>query len=189
MVGLTGGGRQDGYREEGSGLAGAMYPRRLRRFGRRAEKIMTTRDCEICGNEIPEDSAICKYCGSPQHTGCESAGPKAYVRGINIEAGQPTVAEAMARLESEILRAKQAGAKVVRLIHGWGSSGTGGKLRDACRGYLRRQIRSRQIKGFVTGDEYSAATVAGRGLMSRHPGLRKSERADSGNPGITLVEL
>jgi hypothetical protein len=41
----------------------------------------------------------------------------------------------------------------------------------------------------IAGDDYSAATVAGRGLMSRHPDLRKSERSDSGNPGITFVEL
>jgi hypothetical protein len=150
---------------------------------------MSTRDCEICGNEIPGESAICKFCGSPQRILRRPDGPKAHVRVINVKEGHPTVDEAMARLESDILRAKQAGAKVVRLIHGWGSSGTGGKLRDACRGYLGRQVRSRQIKGFVAGDDYSAATVAGRGLMSRHPDLRKSERSDSGNPGITFVEL
>jgi len=151
--------------------------------------FMTTKDCEICGNEIPEESAICKFCGSPQRSLRRPVGPKANIRVINLEAGKPTVADATVRLEADILRAKQAGAKVVRVIHGWGSSGAGGKLREACRGYLGRQLRSRQIKGFVAGDDYSAATVAGRGLMSRHPDLRKSERSDAGNPGITFVEL
>ncbi len=149
----------------------------------------TTKDCEICGNGIPGESVVCKFCGSPQSARRGPSGPREDVRVINIKEGHPTVDEAMARLEADLLRARQAGVRVVRLIHGWGSGGTGGRIREACRGYLGRQLRSRQIRGFVPGDDYSATTAAGRGLMSRHPDLRKCERSDAGNPGITFVEL
>jgi hypothetical protein len=101
----------------------------------------------------------------------------------------PSVEEALARLDGELLRARQSGVRVVRLIHGYGSTGTGGKLRDACRTLLSRQLGKRQIKQFIPGEDYSKAISAGRDLLGRFPELRNSEISDRQNPGITFVEL
>jgi len=111
------------------------------------------------------------------------------VRTVNIEANRPSVDEALERLEGELARAKQSGVRVMRLIHGWGSSGTGGKLRDACRAFLQRKLVARQVKSVVAGDNYSRATIGGRSLMERCPSLRECERSDAQNPGITFIEL
>jgi len=43
----------------------------------------------------------------------------------------PTVAEALQLLERELVRSRQAGGKVVKLIHGYGSTGAGGEIRIA----------------------------------------------------------
>ena len=81
------------------------------------------------------------------------------------------------------------GVGVVRVIHGWGSSGRGGRLCDACRAFLERERQAGRVKAVLPGDGYSRMTVAARDLLARCPSLRTSERADALNPGITFVEL
>jgi hypothetical protein len=107
----------------------------------------------------------------------------------NVEAGMPSVDEGIKRLDGELRRAKQSGVRVVRVIHGWGSTGTGGALHDACRAFLKRKLATRQIANVIYGEDYSRTTNAGRELMDRCPELRGSERSDSQNPGITFVVL
>jgi hypothetical protein len=47
---------------------------------------------------------------------------------LNLEAGFPTVDEVRRRLVSEVQSAKARGVRVIKVIHGWGSSGEGGKM-------------------------------------------------------------
>lgn len=146
------------------------------------------KDCETCGNEIPDIATTCRFCGTHQHTSTP-VGPRDKIRSVNVEIGLPSTTEGLLRLEADITRAKQAGIRVVRVIHGWGSTGTGGKLRDACRAFLRRQLAARRIKSIVYGEDYSRAAVSARDLMARWPDLKARERSDTNNPGITFVEL
>jgi len=146
------------------------------------------KDCETCGNEIPDIATTCRFCGTHQHTKAP-AGSREKIRSVNVEAGLPSITEGLVRLEGDIMRAKQAGIRVVRVIHGWGSTGTGGKLRDACRAFLQRQLAAKRIRSIVHGDDYSRSAVSARELMSRWPDLKASERSDTNNPGITFVEL
>lgn len=146
------------------------------------------KDCDVCGNEIDGTALQCRFCGSRQSLPAAS-GPRDSLRTLNIEAGRPSVEEGLARLENDLARARLGGARVVRVIHGWGSTGTGGKLRDACRAYLNRELKARRVKAVVPGDDYSRASNAGRQLASRCPDLKRSERTDTHNPGITFVEL
>ena len=141
-------------------------------------------------NEIPESKGQCGFCGSQQRRPREVAACKRnLIRTVNIESGMPVVQEGLARLEAELLRARHAGVPIVRVIHGWGSSGTGGKLRQACRAYLKQRLEARQIKSYLPGEEYYRSGGAGKSLLSRYPALRSSERKDRRNPGITFVEL
>jgi hypothetical protein len=147
------------------------------------------KECDTCGNEIPDASMQCQFCGSRQTSVGRAFGPREPVRTINVEDGMPTVEQALARLERELLRARQSGARVVRVIHGWGSSGTGGRLRLACRAFLQREMAAGRIRRVVEGDDYSRAANMGRDLQRRCQDLRDSERTDRHNPGITFVEL
>ena len=149
---------------------------------------MKTKDCETCGNPVPAASADCRFCGSRQNGG-NQAKPREKVRTVNIEAGMPTVDEALALLDARMSRAITDGVRLLRVIHGYGSTGRGGKIRDACRSALQRKIASRQVRVVIRGEDYLPASVAVRDLMRRLPELKTSERTDADNPGITFVEL
>ena len=55
------------------------------------------------------------------------------IRLINLEDEKPTVKQAMDRLELELRLAKKQNVCVLKIIHGFGSTGNGGKIRVALR--------------------------------------------------------
>ena len=143
--------------------------------------------CTTCGNDIADDAWRCQWCGS-QQTGAAPRPRRKRPRivTVDLEAGRPTVAQAMRRMESELMAARTLGARVVRLIHGYGSSGTGGRIRTAALSLLRRMQRRGLSSAFLPGDEYSELSDATRELLARHPGLEADLRTDRLNPGFTL---
>jgi len=144
--------------------------------------------CETCGEEIAPQSSICPYCESPQAWSPPTTNGPA-IKTINLEAGLPTVEEALRRLAAQLDRARLEGVRVVRLIHGWGSAaGGGGRIRAAVRQWLQQEAEARRIHFFLPGDHFTNTTPRGRDFLSRHPALRQSIRTDRENPGITFVE-
>jgi hypothetical protein len=146
------------------------------------------KDCETCGNPIPAQAFTCHFCDASQSV---ENFPKTRERVIrsNLEAGLPTVDQALERLERDLREARACEAKVARVIHGYGSSGRGGKIRDAVRRELGRKLARGEVKAVTPGESYSSTTNAGRDLLSRFKELKPTERSDSANPGITIVEL
>lgn len=145
--------------------------------------------CDVCGESIAPSSAVCPFCETPQQPDPSASAKGVAVRDLNIEAGLPTVEEALRRLGTQLDRARADGVRVVRVIHGWGSaSGGGGKIRVAARQWLQRQLDDRRIRSFFLGDHYTHTRAEGRDFLRRHPGLRPSENSDRNNPGITFVE-
>lgn len=146
--------------------------------------------CGTCGEEIAPQSTVCPYCETPQRPDPDARVDGPPVRDLNLEAGLPTVEEALRRLEAQLDRARADGVRVVRVIHGWGSrQGGGGKIRAAARQWLQRQLESRRLRSVFPGDHFTHTRPEGRDFIRRHPALRASERTDRENPGITFVEL
>jgi len=147
-----------------------------------------TKDCEVCGNPIPAQAFTCRFCDTSQSV---ENFPKTLERLIssNLEAGRPSAEQALERLERTLREARSCKAKVVRLIHGYGSSGRGGKIRDAVRRELGRELARGEVRAVVPGESYSSTTNSGRDLLSRFKELKPTEHSDSANPGITIVEL
>ena len=146
--------------------------------------------CSTCGNEIGDDAWECPFCESQQRG--PAARPKKPAKPlvtVNLKSGLPAADDAVRQLNMKLVAARSRGARIVRVIHGWGSTGIGGAIKDATHEHLRRLSGSGSIRGFVPGDEYSELTVGGRNLLSAHPVLKSSLRSDRLNPGITLVEL
>ncbi len=52
-------------------------------------------------------------------------------RTVNIEKGHPQLHKALHHLQQEINIARKSGIKVLKIIHGYGSSGKGGAMKDA----------------------------------------------------------
>lgn len=148
---------------------------------------MTT--CAMCGNDFASGSE-CPYCGMFQHAvSSGTSRRKRSVVTLNLERGKPIVQDALSRLDREIAAARMKQIRLIRVIHGWGSTGTGGAIKAAVSSHLQSLVRQRIIRSFTPGDEYSDYTNAGRNLLSSYPSLRASLRTDRENPGITFVEV
>jgi hypothetical protein len=113
----------------------------------------------------------------------------AAIRTLNIEAGFPTLEEARKRVIEEIKRARREGVHVLKIIHGYGSTGVGGKL---CHG-LRKSFGLRKqegvIKDFITGEDFSIFNERVLALLATVPGLRGDPDLDAINEGITILCL
>src|SRR5262245_12196507 len=108
---------------------------------------------------------------------------------LNLETGFPTVDDARRRLLGEIQSARARGVRVIKVIHGWGSSGEGGKLGPAIRKSLRLRVKEGKASFVLPGERFSSDTNEGREFVQRHPNLRNDRDYNRTNPGITLVEL
>ena len=109
---------------------------------------------------------------------------------INLESGMPDVKEALSRLNNRLYGARAAAKPnlpCAKLIHGYGSSGTGGAIRNAVRLELRTYKRNRVIQGYMTGEEFGPFSQAGRDLAARYPDIKKDRDWARNNDGITVV--
>jgi hypothetical protein len=111
------------------------------------------------------------------------------MRVINLETGHPDLDTARRRLLAEIDTARQQGVSVLKVIHGWGSSGAGGALCIGIRKSLRLRVKEGKALTVIPGERFSSDTNEGRDLLQRHPSLRTDWDLNRANPGITIVEL
>ena len=142
--------------------------------------------CTTCGNELPPAAAVCPFCETPCGYRAPPRSAAAKFATINLKNGMPTVDEAMLHLDRALNAAILSGAQVIRIIHGWGSGGKGGAIRDETRRVLAVLQRRHRIAAVVHGEDLGERTVHGRQLLARFPILR-DDRGNIGNPGITLV--
>jgi hypothetical protein len=111
------------------------------------------------------------------------------VRVINLEEGFPTRDQAYQKLEAALARARKDGIPALKVIHGYGSSGIGGVLRFAIRGFLRQRKEEGEIAAFVSGESWSSFDDRSKLLFKKVPQLLLDSDVGRGNKGITLVLL
>lgn len=108
---------------------------------------------------------------------------------IHLKAGMPTVDMALRRLSTELQRARSAGVAVLKLVHGYGSTGKGGRIRTALRAELTALQAGSEVGRVVFGESFSIFDAQTRDLLDRYPELRRDADLEASNPGMTLVEL
>jgi len=108
------------------------------------------------------------------------------IRQINLETGHPTVEAAMNRMKNELLTAKMTGCKAVILIHGYGSSGTGGAIKTATAKNLTLPGYVGIVKAWASGENWMNKKTV---FLQQCPGLRDYSQYIAGNQGITVVLL
>lgn len=108
---------------------------------------------------------------------------------VNLEEGMPSVPQARARLSTEIRMAQQTGVKVLKLIHGYGSSGVGGDLRIALQSTLRQMVQAQEILDCIYGENWRTSDGRSWELLKRLAELKADGDLGKGNRGITLVIL
>lgn len=111
------------------------------------------------------------------------------LREVNLELGMPYAADAVKRLTFEVHNSKKMGCKVLKIIHGYGSSGKGGKIRVAARERLDFLLRKREIQGFIPGEKFSIFDEQTRQLLSVCPTLRRDHDLERSNNGVTFILL
>jgi hypothetical protein len=111
------------------------------------------------------------------------------VRVVNLEEGFPTRDQAYQKLDAALARARKDGIAVLKVIHGYGSTGAGGVLRFAIRGHLRQCKEKKEIVAFVNGESLSSFDERSKLLFARVPELVLDSDVGRGNKGITLVLL
>jgi hypothetical protein len=111
------------------------------------------------------------------------------IRTYNVEAGLPTLDEARRLVIGEIKQAKREGVKVLKVIHGYGSSGKGGTLCVGLRISFRLRKKAGVIKDFVAGEAFSIFNPTVLALLEAVPELRGDSDLSATNEGVTILWL
>lgn len=106
---------------------------------------------------------------------------------VNLELGRPSADEALRRLEHELAAKRHLRAKAMKIIHGYGSSGKGGRIRTASRKYLRAAQEQGRIYAVLPGERLAIFDEEARRLMARCPALRDDCDRERYNCGVTFV--
>ncbi len=108
---------------------------------------------------------------------------------VNLEEDRPTVEQMREHLEKTLRLCRSDGTAVLKIIHGYGSSGVGGKLRIAARASLSRHKKSGTIREFIAGEDFRISDEATWALLKRMPEMKQDRDLGRENKGITLVLL
>lgn len=108
---------------------------------------------------------------------------------VNIKYDMPAAGQAVKRTTYAIENGKRMGASCVKIIHGYGSHGTGGKIRVEVRAYLERMKRQGRIADYIPGERFSIFDEATRAAFARCGELRLDSDLDRANNGVTIIVL
>ncbi len=113
----------------------------------------------------------------------------AWVKIVNLEEDRPTVNRMRLRLDRAVALARSEGTTILKLIHGYGSSGVGGALRLAVHSSLLRYKDSGLIRDFIDGEDFRISNETTWALLKRMPEMKQDRDLGRGNKGITIVVL
>lgn len=108
---------------------------------------------------------------------------------VNLKSDMPLVREALQRLERELALARQEKATLLKVVHGYGSTGAGGEIRIAVQMRLMEMVQGGQIRGCIFGENWSKSDEVAWKLLQSHPELKSDSDLGRRNPGITIVLL
>jgi hypothetical protein len=111
------------------------------------------------------------------------------IRTFNVEAGRPTLDEARRLVAAETKQAKREGAKVLKVIHGYGSSGKGGALRVGLRKSFGLRKKEGVIKDFIAGEDFSIFNDTVLALLDAVSEMRGDPDLGATNEGVTVIWL
>ncbi|MEI2725777.1 MAG: hypothetical protein V9H26_20370 [Verrucomicrobiota bacterium] len=111
------------------------------------------------------------------------------IRTYNVEAGMPILDEARRLVIAEIRRAKREGVQVLKVIHGYGSSGKGGVLGVGLRKSFRLRKKEGVIKDFIAGETFTIFNPTVLAMLEAIPELRGDPDLSATNEGVTILWL
>ena len=107
----------------------------------------------------------------------------------DIKSDMPTADQAVCRVSGVLATARVTGAAAVKIIHGYGSTGVGGRIRTEARRYLEEQRRKGKVRAVLPGEDFSIFNEATLRAFALCPALRSDSDLDRHNNGVTIVIL
>lgn len=108
---------------------------------------------------------------------------------VNLKENMPSVQEALSRLDHELAVAHREGFLLVKIIHGYGSTGVGGEIRIAAQKRLRELSDRGEIRGCIFGEHWGKSDEQAWALIGKYPELKGDRDLGRKNLGITIVVL
>jgi hypothetical protein len=111
------------------------------------------------------------------------------MKSVSLKEGMPSVQEALSRLDHGLAAARSQGYRLVKFIHGYGSTGAGGEIRLAAQKRLRQLNDQDQIRACIFGEDWAKSNQQTWKILGIHPDLKQDHDLGRGNLGITVVVL
>ena len=107
---------------------------------------------------------------------------------LNVENSKLTVSEALARIETEIDAIKLIKIPcVLKVIHGYGSSGNGGEIKKNLPYFLHNLKAKTKISDWAANSKFSPLSAKYKKYTKIFPALVLDSDLKNLNPGITLI--
>ena len=111
----------------------------------------------------------------------------ASIKAVNLKSDMPKVHEALQRMDRELAVGRQSKQTLLKLIHGYGSTGAGGDIRIAVQKRLIEMAQSGQIRGCIFGEDWSKSDETTWKLLQSNRDLKNDPDLGRNNRGITVV--
>lgn len=111
------------------------------------------------------------------------------IKTINLEQGMPSLEYAKIQLRQSLTAARANRVPILKLIHGYGSSGRGGVIGQETRRILRAMQQQGEVVAVIPGEEFSPFEETTQRMLLRYPELARDRDYLKTNHGITIVVL
>lgn len=106
---------------------------------------------------------------------------------VNLEENFLGAEDALSYLKQVVTNAKRNKVGCVYVIHGYGSSGKGGIIRQKARQWLNAQLRNGKIKTVIFGENFTLFNPQALEIKRKFPIL--NQLLCVCNHGVTIVEI
>lgn len=111
------------------------------------------------------------------------------IRVVNIKKDNPNSDYALFLIDEEIKYSRAIGNRAIVIIHGYGSHGTGGVIKDAVKHYLPELKRKHIIDDYVFGENWGDTNPTKIKMCHIFPELILHENLHSLNRGVSVILL
>lgn len=106
------------------------------------------------------------------------------MKSYNLKSDMPSVALAMDRIKVIL---KYEKSKVIKIVHGYGSTGVGGDIKIAIRKYLNELLMQNQIKAYIPGEAFGHLLGFDYIIKTYENLLKTDSDYKRSNEGITYI--
>ncbi len=107
----------------------------------------------------------------------------------DLKSHQPTILDAGRLMADKIREARLEKHKVIKIIHGYGSTGVGGDIRIAIRKSPRNRVKKADIKAFIPGEAFCMLMGFDEVIKTYQHLISSDSDYKKCNEGITYIIL